>query len=204
MPVFALAYLGAMVFAYLVGCIPTSYWAVRLKTGQDIRRLGDGNAGAANAGRMIGRKAGIAVGVVDVGKGVAAVLLVRGLVDSAAVEMIAGFAVVAGHNWPVVLQGRGGRGGAPAGGVLLALLPLAAIPLTGIALVVLYLTRSSTKALACFYIPLPFLSMWALGYSYGLAGYAVALPVMVGLSHYFSLKSAALPGPVGPTGQATF
>jgi CheY-like chemotaxis protein len=64
--------------AYLIGSTPTAYLAVRLLKGQDIWRLGDGNAGAGNVFRTISSRAGIAVATIDIGKGAAAVLLVRG------------------------------------------------------------------------------------------------------------------------------
>ena len=53
---------------------------------------------------------------------------------------------------------------------------------------VLYLTRSTVKAVASFFIPLPFLAAWPLGYSYPLIGYSLAIPLLVGASHYLSLK----------------
>jgi acyl phosphate:glycerol-3-phosphate acyltransferase len=182
-----LTWAGVALLCYLIGTIPTAYLAARWLKGQDIRQVGDGNAGAANVARTVGARVGIAVGLVDIAKGAAAVLLTKWLMDSTAAEMIAGVAVIAGHNWPVYLQGRGGRGAATAVGVLLAMLPVLAIPLVVPALIVLYLTRSATKAVATFYIPLPFLA-WPVGYSYSLAFYALLIPVMVGLSHYFSVK----------------
>lgn len=182
-----LTWMGAALGSYLIGTVPTAYLAVRWLKGQDIRQVGDGNAGAANVARTVGARAGIVVGVVDIAKGAAAVLLTRWLVDSIVAEMIAGVAVIAGHNWPVYLQGRGGRGAATAVGVLLAMLPVLAIPLVAPALAVLYFTRSTTKAIATFYIPMPFLA-WPVGYPYPLALYSMLILVIVGLSHYFSVK----------------
>jgi acyl phosphate:glycerol-3-phosphate acyltransferase len=182
-----LIWAGVVLLSYLIGTIPTAYLAARWLKGQDIRQVGDGNAGAANVARTVGARVGIAVGLVDIAKGAAAVLLTKWLLDSTVAEMIAGIAVIAGHNWPVYLQGRGGRGAATAVGVLLAMLPVLAIPLVVPGLIVLYFTKSTAKAVATFYIPLPFLS-WLVGYSYTLAFYSLLIPVIVGLSHYFSVK----------------
>jgi acyl phosphate:glycerol-3-phosphate acyltransferase len=182
-----LTWTGAALVSYLIGIIPTAYLAARWFKGQDIRQVGDGNAGAANVARIMGARVGIAVGVVDIAKGLVAVLLTRWLLESTVAEMIAGVAVIAGHNWPVYLQGRGGRGAATAVGVLLAMLPVLAIPLVVPALIVLYFTKSTAKGVATFYVPIPFLA-WPLGYSYILALYSLAIPVIVGLSHYFSVK----------------
>jgi acyl phosphate:glycerol-3-phosphate acyltransferase len=182
-----LIWAGVVLLSYLIGTIPTAYLAARWLKGQDIRQVGDGNAGAANVARTVGARIGIAVGLVDIAKGAAAVLLTKWLLDSTVAEMIAGIAVIAGHNWPVYLQGRGGRGAATAVGVLLAMLPVLAIPLVVPGLIVLYFTKSTAKAVATFYIPLPFLA-WPVGYSYTLAFYSLLIPVIVGLSHYFSVK----------------
>jgi glycerol-3-phosphate acyltransferase PlsY len=174
--------------AYFVGTMPTAYLAGRLFSGQDIRQMGDGNAGAANVAYSLGVKVGIGVGIVDIAKGAAAVLLARFLFDSPIADMIAGVLVIAGHNWPVYLQGRGGRGAATAVGVLMAVVPVVGIPIAVPALTVLYLTRSTTRALATYYIPIPFLALWPAGYSVSLVGYSLAIPILVGFSHYLSLR----------------
>jgi hypothetical protein len=72
--------------------------------------------------------------------------------------------------------------------VLLAAVPLVAVPLAGLALVVLYFSRSSTMAVAAMYIPLPFLAYWPGGYSHPLVIYSLAVPVLVGTCHYLSLR----------------
>ena len=176
--------------SYLIGGIPTAYLATRLLTGGDIRHVGDRNPGAANVFRNVGPKAGVLVGAIDVIKGGLAVVLVRIVADSTPLEMIAGVAVLAGHNWPVHLGLRGGRGAATAIGVLLATLPWLAIPVGAIALVVLYATKKATVAIGVFLIAVPVLG-WPVGYSYPVVIYAVAIPVLVGLTHYFSVRAAA-------------
>ena len=134
-------------------------------------------------------------------------LLVRGLLDSTSAGMIAGVAAVAGHNWPVHLQLRGGRGAAAAVGVLMVTLPVLAIPVSVVALGMLYFIRSSMKTLGFFFIAVPLISMILLSlsrrldYSYPMIAYSVGLPVMVGLSHYLSLKRAP-PGDGWPHKQA--
>jgi len=157
-----LTWTGLVLLAYFIGTIPTAYLAVRWLTGQDIRRLGDGNVGAANVSRIVGRRIGLGVGAIDIIKGLVAVLLARWLADPPAVAMVSGVAAIAGHNWPVFLRGRGGRGAATALGVLMAMFPLPAIPLAAVGLTVLYLTKSTVKSVAAFLIPIPSRS-WLLG-----------------------------------------
>ncbi len=203
MPWAAIAWPGLVLISYFIGSVPTAYLATRLLKGQDIRQLGDRNVGAANVYRSVGPRAGLAVGIIDIAKGAVAVLLVKGLVDSTALEMAAGVAALAGHNWPVHLGLRGGRGAATAVGVLLAALPALAIPLGLMALVVLYLTRSGIKSLGFFLITVPVaagLILWigTNSYSYPITAYALAIPLMVGLSHYTSVKLDLYRQPVAP------
>ncbi|PKB81475.1 MAG: hypothetical protein BZY88_06490 [SAR202 cluster bacterium Io17-Chloro-G9] len=182
---------GVLLGAYLIGGIPTAYLAGRLIKGADIRELGDRNAGAANVFRNIGRKAGLAVGAVDIAKGAAAVILAKSVLDSVTAEMIAGGLVVAGHNWPVHLKFRGGRGAATAVGVLLATIPMLTLPLGLISLVILYFTKKATIPLAFFLILVPFMAWWPMGYSYPLIGYSLFIPLLVGASHYLSIRRLA-------------
>ena len=192
-----LTWFGLVVTSYLIGGIPTAYLTTRLLTGRDIHRLGDRNSGAANVFRNVGPKAGLIVGTIDIIKGAVAVLLAWVLVDSTALKMMAGVAVLAGHNWPVHLGLRGGRGAATAIGVLLAMLPVLAVPVGALTLVVLYLTRRAIKALGFFLIAVPVLA-WPvgvlagpIGYSYPVAIYPAAIAVMVGLTHYVSVRALA-------------
>jgi glycerol-3-phosphate acyltransferase PlsY len=109
---------------YLLGSFPTAYLAVRWKAGVDIRRAGSGNVGALNSYEVTrSRLVALLVLAIDLLKGILAVRL-AGLIapasgfDGAA---LGGVAAVAGHNFPVWLRFRGGRGLATAGGVLLIL-----------------------------------------------------------------------------------
>ena len=101
--------------------------------------------------------------------------------------MVAGFAAVTGHNWPFFLHLRGGRGAATALGVLMALLPLPAVPMAASALIFLVITRSTTVALSFIFIPLPAVA-WYLGVSYPMVVYCATLPMVVGLAHYLSMR----------------
>ena len=173
--------------SYLIGGISSAYLVTRLVLGQDIRNLGDNNPGAANVFRNVSPKAGLTVGVFDILKGVLAVLLVRGLTGSTTLELMAGVAVVVGHNWPIHLGFRGGRGAATAVGVLLITVPLVSIPVAAVTLIVLQFTKRATVALGVFLIAVPVLA-FPVGYSYAMVSYVIAVPVLVGLTHYFNTK----------------
>ncbi|GAI90445.1 unnamed protein product [marine sediment metagenome] len=113
----------AVVIGYLLGSIPFAYIAGRLKKGVDVRQVGGGNVGALNVMREVGVAAGFAVLAADVAKGLVAVFVARWLGLPLIWVLVVGFAAVAGHNWPVFLRFRGGKGGATIMGVLLALIP---------------------------------------------------------------------------------
>jgi glycerol-3-phosphate acyltransferase PlsY len=123
-----LGLISAVVLGYVVGCLPSAYWAVRWTTGQDIRQCGTGNVGAANAYEVTGKLwVGLVVALMDILKGYTAVRMVE-LLPGADFRLLATTAVmlVVGHNYNVFLGWAGGRGLAPAAGALLALswLPL--------------------------------------------------------------------------------
>ena len=178
---------GLGILSYAIGSLPTAYLFTRYILGQDIRQMGDLNSGAANVFRNVAAKAGVAVGAIDIIKGGVVVVLAMVLVDDTYMEMMAGGAALAGHNFPVHLKFRGGRGAATAVGVLIASLPLIGLPIGAICLVVLYVTRKAIYHLAIFLIGLPVLA-WPVEGSVALAIYAVAIPVAVGLSHFFTTR----------------
>jgi acyl phosphate:glycerol-3-phosphate acyltransferase len=110
--------------AYLLGSISWSYLIVRAVRGRDVRTVGSGNAGATNAMRAAGKGAGLAVLLLDAGKGAAAVAGARALGVSPGVAGAAAVAVVLGHVYPVFFGFRGGKGVATSAGAMGALAPL--------------------------------------------------------------------------------
>lgn len=172
---------------YAIGSLPTAYLFTRYILGQDIRDIGDNNSGAANVFRNVGAKAGVAVGAIDIVKGSVVIVLAKVLVDDTGMEMMAGAAALAGHNFPVHLKFRGGRGAATAVGVLIASVPIVGLPVGAFCLVLLYFTHKAIYPLAVFLVAIPALT-WPAGYSVSLAIYAVAMPMAVGLSHFFTTR----------------
>ena len=116
-----LTVLGMFVGGYLVGSIPVAYLVVRRKARVDIREAGSGNAGGLNAYYVTQSKGlGILVGVLDGLKGLAAVggaMLLEG--DSFSLQAVALLGAIAGHNYPVWLKFKGGRGLATTAGGLI-------------------------------------------------------------------------------------
>lgn len=122
---------GVVLLGYLLGAIPFGALLGWLR-GVDVRRYGSGRTGTANVLRTLGAKAAAAVFLGDLAKGLAAVLLARLITHSPAVEAAAGLAAMAGHNWPVYLGFRGGRGVVTGfGGLILLSWPASLIALAG-------------------------------------------------------------------------
>ncbi len=123
---------GLVLLGYLIGAIPTAYLLVKARTGQDIRALGSGNVGATNAGRALGRWAFWVVFVVDLLKGLVPTALLPALatdhagMSEATLRVLVGVATILGHNFPVYLGFRGGKGVATSLGAVLAIDPVAA------------------------------------------------------------------------------
>ena len=116
-----------VLLGYLFGSFPSGFLLVRLLKGIDIRTVGSGNIGATNVGRCVGRFWAVVVSVADMLKGGLAVLLARALATPGAdiSWLLAGVGVasVLGHNFPVWLGFRGGKGVSTTYGMLFFLAP---------------------------------------------------------------------------------
>lgn len=111
--------------SYLIGSIPTAYIFGRILKGIDIRKAGSGNVGATNAFRVLGPLPGIIILLIDILKGAVAPWLVAdyflGHTNSVALRAFFGFSAIAGHNWTILLNFKGGKGVATTLGVFLGL-----------------------------------------------------------------------------------
>lgn len=113
--------IGVVIVSYLIGATPTGYIAGRLLRNIDIRDYGSGVIGATNVLRVLGRKAFVAVLIADALKGYVPVLTVWYLFHAHDLQVASGIAAVLGHDYPVYIRFRGGRGVATSFGVYAAL-----------------------------------------------------------------------------------
>jgi glycerol-3-phosphate acyltransferase PlsY len=180
-----------IITGYLLGSIPTSYFAGRLLRGRDIRQMGDENAGAANAYRELGSVAGIVVGVIDAAKGAVVILIAQAANLPQALVLISGAAAVVGHNWPVFLGFRGGRGVSTTLGILLVLVTFPMLVLALPALLILIWKRNVTPSMAFLFIALPLVD-WCFKVPGVLIAYGVALPALTGITTYFRTRPREL------------
>jgi len=180
-----------VVLGYFLGSIPTAYIAGYILKGVDIRRVGDENMGAANAFHQLGAKVGVTVGIVDAGKGALAILIAQAANIPQAAVLFTGAATVVGHNWPVFIGFRGGRGESTTIGVLLATIAQPTLILAAPALLALFIFRNVILASCVLFIPLPLVCWW-LGVPGTLTGYGIALPCLVGFTHFLRTRRTVM------------
>ncbi|HWK22824.1 MAG TPA: glycerol-3-phosphate 1-O-acyltransferase PlsY [Ureibacillus sp.] len=110
-----------LVCAYLLGSIPSGLWIGKIFYKTDIREHGSGNLGGTNSFRVLGKKPGLAVTLIDILKGTAATLLplISFFADTSIHPLILGAVAVVGHMFPIFAGFRGGKAVATSGGVVL-------------------------------------------------------------------------------------
>jgi glycerol-3-phosphate acyltransferase PlsY len=154
-------FLTALALGYLLGSIPWAYVITKGVKRVDIRQQGSGNVGASNVFRVVGKKWGLLVLCLDVLKGSLAVSVIaplfyarEPLFSELLYAFLVGLAAIAGHNWTVFLNFRGGKGVATSLGVSLAVLPGAALASLGVWITVLipfgYISVASMAAALSF------------------------------------------------------
>jgi len=114
--------------SYLLGAIPNGLLLARLK-GINLQKMGSGNIGATNVFRCVGKGWGITAFILDAIKGFVPAFCFPLLLDVSTppiwLGLACGVAAVAGHNWPVWLKFKGGKGVSTSAGMLLGLAPAA-------------------------------------------------------------------------------
>lgn len=184
-----------LVLAYLIGSIPTAVWVSKWIFGIDIREHGSGNAGATNAFRILGTKAGCGVMLVDMMKGFLAVKLA--LFSPFAwtsepfvnLQIFLGLSAVLGHIFPVWAEFRGGKGIATLFGMILSIQPVVAVSLVAVFVLMLVLTRYVSLSSITASIAFPVLIVFIFNaheLSYRL--FAIATAFLVVLTHHKNIS----------------
>ncbi len=185
----------AVVFGYLLGSIPSAYIAARVAVGKDIRELGGGNVGGLNVYREVGLIPAAVVGIVDLGKGAAAVAIAYWVLDvSPLFVMLAGLASVVGHNWMVFLKFSGGKGMGATFGALAVLMPIygywyGLLIFFGIILIPFVITHNIALSMGIGLLFLPLIT-WGVTQSPLATLMAVALGVLIGLRFLPTARAA--------------
>jgi acyl phosphate:glycerol-3-phosphate acyltransferase len=138
--------------AYLLGSIPTAYIVVYRLKGVDIRQVGSGNVGALNTLHQVGIWGALVVLIVDAAKGALAVLVPGWVGTPDWVAYLTAILVVVGHNWPVFLGFRGGKGVAAIFGISLVIVPQLTLIALGPTILLVMLTRNLVIAVGTGFI----------------------------------------------------
>jgi glycerol-3-phosphate acyltransferase PlsY len=109
--------------AYLIGAVPIAYVFGRAIKGIDLREYGSANVGASNVYQSVARWAVVPVGLLEIGQGMAGIMLAKLLGQDLGLQVAAGLAAIMGQTWSVFLGFSGGRGIGPSVGFMLGLAP---------------------------------------------------------------------------------
>lgn len=134
--------ISVVILSYFIGNITSAYFVAKWMANIDIRNYGSKNAGATNILRTLGWKAALLTLFLDLLKGIVAVKLGFWLSGgNSLIPLLCGIAVVAGHNWPIILGFKGGKGIATSLGVILTISPLISLITILIGAVIIIITR---------------------------------------------------------------
>jgi glycerol-3-phosphate acyltransferase PlsY len=177
--------------AYVIGGIPWGVVIARITGGPDPRTVGSGRTGGANVMRALGPRAAAASGLLDVAKGIVAVLLAIVAGGGLGLQALAALAAILGHSRSPFIGFSGGRGIAPGFGGLIVIHPIVAlltIPVfAGVLLVTRYSSVASLTATA-FAAVLIVVSVVLFGLPALYAGYAIAAAALIWLFHLDNIQ----------------
>lgn len=198
MPIVTAAIL-LILFAWFCGSLPFGYWAGKLK-GIDIRQHGSGNIGATNVLRVLGKKVGIPVFLLDMAKGFAPVFLASWWMPKAGAEpnvvalvsVLCAAAAVLGHSYTFWLGFKGGKGVATSAGALLGLAPWALVIALVAWILVFFTTRyvALASVASAVVLPIAMAVMMTLQHKWNwvLLGLGIVLGVLVVVRHRSNIQ----------------
>jgi len=178
--------IASVIIGYILGNINFSYVIVKVFKGMDIREYGSGNAGATNVNRIMGPKAAVTALAGDLLKGVLAVIIGRTMAGETG-AILAAIAVVVGHNWPVVLGFKGGKGIATSLGILFSLDYRIGVILLVLGILIIIITRYVSLASISGAVAYPFLVI-AFNSSVRMKAFAIVLCVFALFRHRANIK----------------
>jgi len=185
-----------ILLSYFVGSIPNSIIVSKIVKGIDIRNHGSGNAGGTNVSRVLGKKYGLLVILLDVLKGGVAVILISRLYlgnfpfhnatpfdDFTLVQIIAGISAVIGHIWTVFAGFRGGKGIATGLGVLLSIVTLDMLLGLAVFLIVVSLSKYISLGSISAAVSVPIIMAIRENlFNVNITGYSTILPFIIALA----------------------
>lgn len=174
-----------LIIGYLIGSIPSGVWVGKLMYGKDIRNYGSGNMGTTNTFRVLGKKAGTIVLLMDMFKGTLAALLPYFFHSNVNVLLI-GLSAIIGHVYPIFAGFKGGKAVATSVGVLLVYNPLFFVIAWAIFLITLYISSMVSVASMVGFLLITIVSLFFKDLL--LSGVAIALTIFVFIRHYGNIE----------------
>ncbi|GAB4143191.1 MAG: glycerol-3-phosphate 1-O-acyltransferase PlsY [Bacteroidia bacterium] len=187
----------ALIVAYLLGSVPSAVWIGKAFYGIDVREYGSGNAGATNTFRVLGKKAGIPVLLLDILKGLLAVLMAHLVTDAPPgsqpfvnLQIVFGVMAVIGHVFPIFAAFRGGKGIATLFGVVMAVHPWACLMAVGVFLSVFILTSYVSLSSISAGISFPIIVILAFGASVvpSMVVFSVLVAILILITHQKNIE----------------
>ena len=197
MPEFLLEFIVPVVVGYSIGSVSTAVWIGKSFYNKDVREHGSKNAGATNTFRVLGKRAGIAVLLIDILKGLLPVLLIN-LITGFTFEsesffnakVAAGIGAVLGHVFPLYAGFKGGKGVATSLGIVIGIHPFSALICILLFLLVFILSKyvSLGSMIAAISFPMSILLIFKLGYVLSLTIFSIVLSLAVIVTHHQNIK----------------
>ena len=174
--------------AFFLGSLPFGHW-LALVRGIDLRNQGSGNTGATNVGRVLGKKWGIFVFVLDLGKGWIAVALAKSVGNLPETwSVTVGVFAVLGHVFSPWLGFRGGKGVATSAGILIGLAPWVALGVALIWFLAFQMSRTVSVASLCAATAFPLFVFWLMPEQKVFQWISIGMTVLVWFRHRDNLK----------------
>jgi len=174
--------------AFFMGSLPFGHW-LALARGVDLREQGSGNTGATNVGRVLGKKWGIFVFVLDLGKGWIAVALAKSVGNLPETwSVTVGVFAVLGHVFSPWLGFRGGKGVATSAGILIGLAPWVALGVALIWFLIFQMSRTVSVASLCAATAFPLFVFWLMPEQKVFQWISIGMTVLVWFRHRDNLK----------------
>jgi glycerol-3-phosphate acyltransferase PlsY len=178
-----------ILFAYIIGSIPTGYWVGLVIKKIDIRTVGSKNIGATNVFRTLGPVYGIIVLIIDILKGILPVSVARLYItpDMELIWILAGMATICGHTWTIFLKFKGGKGVATSLGVFLGLTPIPVLIIIPGFIVIVGITRYVSLGSIISSVCLPPL-VWIFEKSILLTVFSGLIAILIVVRHASNIK----------------
>lgn len=181
--------LAIFFLSYIIGSIPFSFIIAKLLKGIDIRKLGTKNVGAMNVISIAGIFPGIIALLFDISKGALVVHLTNKITGDIGVSLTSGLFTVIGHNWPIFLKLKGGKGVATTIGILLLISPFSLLILYLIVIpIIILITNDSYMSASIGFLILP-LILWFLEKNIWFVIFGILIALIIVIRHLNEIRT---------------